>query len=457
MRMTKMPFVPCVLVPLLLLLPAWAAGGAGGDPSPSAYEALFEAWCAEHGRAYATLEERARRLAAFADNAAFVAAHNAGSGRSYTLALNAYADLTHDEFRAARLGRLAVGPDGLLRRRGGGGVPYRGLDGGVGAVPAAVDWRQSGAVTKVKDQGSCGACWSFSATGAMEGINKIKTGSLVSLSEQELIDCDRSYNNGCNGGLMDYAYKFVIKNGGIDTEDDYPYRQADGTCNKNKLKRRVVTIDGYTDVPSNDEDMLLQAVAQQPVSVGICGSARAFQLYSQGIFDGPCPTSLDHAVLIVGYGSEGGKDYWIVKNSWGESWGMKGYMHMHRNTGDSNGICGINEMPSFPTKTSPNPPPSPGPGPTKCSVLTYCPAGSTCCCSWRVLGFCLSWSCCELDNAVCCKDNRYCCPHDYPTCDTVRKQCLRANGNFSAVEGIRRKQSFSKIPSWNDLLELMDQ
>lgn len=145
----------------------------------------------------------------------------------------------------------------------------------------------------------------------------------------------------------------------------------------------------------------------------------------QGIFDGPCPTSLDHAILIVGYGSEGGKDYWIVKNSWGESWGMKGYMYMHRNTGNSNGVCGINQMPSFPTKSSPNPPPSPGPGPTKCSLLTYCPEGSTCCCSWRVLGLCLSWSCCELDNAVCCKDNRYCCPHDYPVCDTASQRCFK--------------------------------
>ncbi|GJM89018.1 hypothetical protein PR202_ga05613 [Eleusine coracana subsp. coracana] len=450
------------LLPLLLLLSAWAAAATttgGGGRDLSAYEALFDAWCAEQGRAYATPEERAARLAVFADNAAFLVEHNAGatanaansSAPSYTLALNAFADLTHDEFRAARLGRLAVGP---LRT----GAPYRGLeDGGVGALPDAVDWRQKDAVTKVKDQGSCGACWSFSATGAIEGINKIKTGSLISLSEQELIDCDRSYNQGCSGGLMDYAFKFVIKNGGIDTEEDYPFRQTDGTCNKNKLKRHVVTIDGYTDVPSNNEELLLKAVAQQPVSVGICGSARAFQLYSQGIFDGPCPTSLDHAVLIVGYGSEGGKDYWIVKNSWGERWGMKGYMHMHRNTGNSNGICGINQMPSFPTKTSPNPPPSPGPGPTKCSALTYCPAGSTCCCSWRVLGFCLSWSCCELDNAICCKDNRYCCPHDYPICDTGRGQCLKGNGNFSIIEEIGRKKSFSKVPSWSGLLELMDQ
>ncbi|GJN14875.1 hypothetical protein PR202_gb01743 [Eleusine coracana subsp. coracana] len=300
------------LLPMLplLLLSAWAAAATttgGGGRDLSAYEALFDAWCAEHGRAYATPEERAARLAVFADNAAFVAEHNGANSAapSYTLALNAFADLTHDEFRAARLGSLAVGP---LRT----GAPYWGLEGGgVGAVPDAVDWRQKDAVTKVKDQGSCGA---------IEGINKIKTGSLISLSEQELIDCDRSYNQGCSGGLMDYAFKFVIKNGGIDTEEDYPFRQTDGTCNKNKLKRHVVTIDGYTDVPSNNEELLLKAVAQQPVSVGICGSARAFQLYSQGIFDGPCPTSLDHAVLIVGYGSEGGKDYWIVKNSWGERW-----------------------------------------------------------------------------------------------------------------------------------------
>jgi hypothetical protein len=177
----------------------------------------------------------------------------------------------------------------------------------------------------------------------------------------------------------------------------------------------------------------------------------------QGIFDGPCPTSLDHAVLIVGYGSEGGKDYWIVKNSWGERWGMKGYMHMHRNTGTSSGICGINMMASFPTKTSPNPPPSPGPGPTKCSLFTSCPEGSTCCCSWRTLGLCLSWGCCELDNAVCCKDNRSCCPADYPVCDTDRGRCLKGNGNFSSIEGSKRKQAFSKVPSWNGLLELLDQ
>lgn len=210
-------------------------------------------------------------------------------------------------------------------------------------------------------------------------------------------------------------------------------------------------------MPANNEKLLLQAVAQQPVSVGICGSERAFQLYSkvcnllkdahflsdrllllnshglvihlfhsQGIFTGPCSTALDHAVLIVGYGSDDSVDYWIVKNSWGKNWGMNGYMHMLRNSGDSQGVCGINMLASFPTKTSPNPPPPPAPGPTKCSILTYCPAESTCCCSWRVLGLCLSWSCCDLEKcSLCCKNNQYCRPYDYPICDTSGKQCLK--------------------------------
>lgn len=323
----------------------------------------------------------------------------------------------------------------------------------VGDVPDTIDWRKKGAVTHVKDQSSCGACWAFSATGAIEGINQIVTGSLVSLSEQELCDCDRTYNSGCAGGLMDYAFKWVIQNHGIDTEDDYPYQAAERTCLKNKLKRRVATIDGYTDIPSNSEDLLLQAVATQPVSVGICGSERTFQLYSKGIFTGPCSTSLDHAVLIVGYGSENGVDYWILKNSWGTNWGMDGYMHMLRNSGNSQGVCGINMLASYPTKTSPNPPPSPGPGPTKCSLLTYCPAGSTCCCSWRVLGLCLSWSCCELENAVCCSDRRSCCPSDYPVCDTSQRRCYKGNGNSTGVKGIERKDSYLGFDSLKDLIE----
>ncbi|KAA8528693.1 hypothetical protein F0562_036048 [Nyssa sinensis] len=408
---------------------------------------LFEAWCKQHGKVYSSEEEKLYRLKVFEDNYAYVTHHNNMGNSSYALALNAFADLTHHEFKTSRLGLSVFA---ALRFNVGSSSQVPSV---VQDIPSSVDWRKSGAVTHVKDQGSCGACWSFSATGAMEGINKIVTGSLVSLSEQELVDCDRSYNSGCGGGLMDYTYQFVIENHGIDTEEDYPYIGGERSCNKQKMKRHVVTIDSYRDVPSNDEKQLLQAVATQPVSVGICGSERAFQLYSKGIFSGPCSTSLDHAVLIVGFGSENGVDYWIVKNSWGTNWGMDGYIHILRNSGNSQGVCGINMLASYPIKSSPNPPPPPSPGPTRCDLLTSCSEGDTCCCAWRLLGICLSWKCCELDSAVCCKDHRHCCPHDYPVCDTKRSQCLKQFGNGTLVKLLEKKGSFGKLGGWSSLLE----
>ncbi|XP_059636623.1 zingipain-2 [Cornus florida] len=405
---------------------------------------LFDAWSQQYGKKYSSDQEKLFRLRVFQDNYAYVSHHNTMTNSSYTLSLNALADLTHHEFKASRLG-LSSRPANRFNS----GSSRKGYT----EVPASLDWRKDGAVTHVKDQGSCGACWSFSATGAIEGINKIVTGSLVSLSEQELVDCDKSYNSGCGGGLMDYAYEFITKNHGIDTEEDYPYQGGERSCNKQKLKRHVVTIDGYADVPSNNEKQLLEAVATQPVSVGICGSERAFQLYSKGIFTGPCSNSLDHAVLIVGYGSENGVDYWIVKNSWGTHWGMDGYIHMLRNGGNSEGLCGINMMASYPTKTSPNPPPPPSPGPTRCDIFTSCSEGETCCCMWHLLGICFSWKCCELDSAVCCKDHRHCCPHDYPICDTKRNQCLKQTGNSTIVKGLEKMRSFRKSDSWSYLLE----
>lgn len=125
-------------------------------------------------------------------------------------------------------------------------------------------------------------------------------------------------------------------------------------------------------------------------------------------------------------------DYWIVKNSWGPNWGMNGFVYMLRNSSDSEGLCGINTLASYPTKTKPNPPPPPPPGPTKCDIFNYCPQGQTCCCASRFIGICLSWKCCELESAVCCKDHSHCCPHDYPVCDMKRKQCLKVLVSFES-------------------------
>ncbi|KAB5557628.1 hypothetical protein DKX38_008537 [Salix brachista] len=283
-------------------------------------------------------------------------------------------------------------------------------------------------------------------------INLSTTFSVKSLKYREKISKDTEDQGSCGTSLPDYEGWFVGINKICFNLDWITLSINMMLCLfVLQMKRRVVTIDKYVDVPEN-EKQLLQAVAAQPVSVGICGSERAFQMYSKGIFTGPCSTSLDHAVLIVGYGSENGVDYWIVKNSWGTGWGMSGYIHMQRNSGNSQGVCGINMLASYPVKTSPNPPPPPPPGPNKCDLFTYCAAGETCCCARKFFGICISWKCCGLDSAVCCKDRLHCCPHDYPVCDTDKNMCFKRAGNATRMEATEGKTS-GKIASWNSLLE----
>jgi C1A family cysteine protease len=215
-------------------------------------------------------------------------------------------------------------------------------------IPKEYDWRNKNKVSSVKNQGDCGSCWSFSATGAVESIWAIKNNILYNLSEQELVDCSFK-NNGCNGGSMDYAFEYIINNG-LCINNSYPYIGNQNTCNKDNCQS-VVSLSNYSDIKSNDEKLLKRIVYHQPVSVAIQANKRSFQLYKKGIYsDLQCGTELDHGVLLVGYGYDNNYNmkYWIIKNSWGSEWGENGYIRILRDIDDQRGLCGIAMQPSIP-------------------------------------------------------------------------------------------------------------
>nr|AAC49406.1 cysteine proteinase [Zinnia elegans] len=286
---------------------------------------LFESSLVKHSKIYESFDEKLHRFEIFMDNLKHIDETNKKVS-NYWLGLNEFADLTHEEFKNKFLGfkgELAERKDESIEQ-----FRYRDFV----DLPKSVDWRKKGAVSPVKNQGQCGSCWAFSTVAAVEGINQIVTGNLTVLSEQELIDCDTTFNNGCNGGLMDYAFAYVTRNG-LHKEEEYPYIMSEGTCDEKRDASEKVTISGYHDVPRNNEDSFLKALANQPISVAIEASGRDFQFYSGGVFDGHCGTELDHGVAAVGYGTSKGLDYVIVRNSWGPKWGEKGYIRMKRNTG----------------------------------------------------------------------------------------------------------------------------
>merc|ERR1711997_130443 len=304
----------------------------------------FKSFKQQFDKRYKTSLEEAIRLKTYEKNVDYINKHNleAANGlHTFYLGLNEYADLSTEEWELFLLG-TDVYEFGVYE------TENEIIDEN---LPTSVDWREKGYVTNVKNQGHCGSCWAFSATGSMEGAWFKKSNSLVSLSEQNLVDCDKE-SLGCKGGSMELAFKYVMKTGGIDTEESYPYKGVNGHCNYTK-DNVGASITSFKNVKSNNEKALQKAVAEVgPVSIGIDASKPSFHLYKEGIYyEKACSsTHLDHGVLVVGYGEDKDRnkengEYWIVKNSWGTTWGMKGYIHMSRN---KNNNCGIASDASYP-------------------------------------------------------------------------------------------------------------
>ncbi|KAL1834105.1 hypothetical protein ACET3Z_003756 [Daucus carota] len=355
------PYALCMALFLLimgLLLPYEVSSSRAG---PQLGKTMFERhqeWMLQHGRVYRDAMEQEARFKIFKENVERIEAFNSDPNRRFTLAVNHFADLTDEEFRVTHasgynrsMTRTASFSGSSVRPEfyGDYGRPRRSYFryANVQGVPPSVDWRQKGAVTPIKYQGSCGDCFAFASIAAVEGLNAISRGQLVSLSEQEILDCDNS-NYKCNGGAMEPTYDFIRDNG-VSTESDYPYRGQQGYC-QNAASNPAVQIGGYEDVPRYSESQMLLAVAHQPIAVAVSGGDYYFKYYNSGIMDMECSSGVNHAVAVVGYGvTDDGQKYWIVKNSWGSNWGDNGYIYIARDVGDPRGLCGIATDPSYPT------------------------------------------------------------------------------------------------------------
>jgi len=288
---------------------------------------------------YLTKSEHDKRFEIFKENMDKITEHNKG-GHSWTMGITQFSDMTAEEFKA-------YVDCGSMKHKKGHSV-FDAPKNWNKTSGSSIDWVEKGAVTAVKNQGSCGSCWAFSTTGSMEGRYFVSSGELNSLSEQDLVDCSKQ-NSGCNGGLMDYAFEYAKGNGGLCSEEDYPYvgyqewRCKDSSCTK------YDPITSYSDVTASTA-ALEAACDEGPVSIAIEADQTAFQQYSGGVLTAECGTGLDHGVLLVGYGSDGANDYWKVKNSWGADWGESGYIRLCRNCNANygKGQCGILMSASYP-------------------------------------------------------------------------------------------------------------
>lgn len=325
-----------------------AAAACAANVHPrEVYEKEFFEHISKHNLNIKDGKEFLERLSIFADNFDLIEKHNSDSTQTYKFGLNRFSHLTYQEWKdEVRVGGTRV-PN--LRRNP--NTPVHEAPNDSSSNPASVNWVTSGAVTAVKNQGNCGSCWSFSTTGALEGAYQIKYGKLESFSEQELVSCDTSgQDDGCNGGWMDDAFDFVKAHGGLTTESAYPYTSGDtgksGTCKTTGYTNNAnVAPKSHTDVKAGSVSALESALVKQPVSIAIQANQPAFQHYSSGVLTGTCGQRLDHGVLAVGYGTEGGNPYWLVKNSWGPTWGEQGYIKILKSDAD---LCGVLDAASYP-------------------------------------------------------------------------------------------------------------
>jgi C1A family cysteine protease len=300
----------------------------------------FTTWTQRFNKTYIDYNEYNLRSSIYLQNLIRIAQHNS-ENHTWTMGANKFADLTSSEFK-----QLYAGCVHTKNRHN----TYNIYDFEVSALPESVNWTAVGAVSPVKNQGQCGSCWAFSTTGSTESAWFIAKNQSVSLSEQQLVDCASAEGNqGCNGGLMDYGFQYIINNHGITSEANYPYTARDGACDKQRTVNVAATVVGFTDVPTDSELALMTAVSHQPVSVAVEADQNVFQLYNGGVMTAKCGSNLDHGVLAVGYGTLNNEDYWIVKNSWGADWGLHGYILLGRGAKyGSNGQCGIQMDPSYP-------------------------------------------------------------------------------------------------------------